>query len=132
MHDLADVRALLDAGTAALMDAIAGAPDYVRGAMLGEPDAADQEIAWWDTFGAATTMLTRMELRLGRDHVTCRAYDAVLIALRETAIDVQALRLAGNRHAEIDARGKRGADATSKAYDAFVDAASGVAKVKLP
>lgn len=132
MHDLADVRALLDAATAALMDAIGGAPDYIRGAMLGEPDAADQEIAWWDVFGAAATMHTRMQLRLGRNHPACRAYDAVLTALRETATDVQALRLAGDRHAEIDARGLRGAEAASEAYGVFVDAASEVAKVKLP
>lgn len=65
MRDLADVRALLDSPTAALTDAIGGAPDYIRGAMLGEPDAADQEIAWRDAFGAALTMHTRMQLRLG-------------------------------------------------------------------
>jgi hypothetical protein len=61
-----------------------------------------------------------------------REYDAVLTALRETATDVQALRLAGNKHAEIDARGKRGAEEVSNAYGAFIDAASEVAKVKLP
>jgi hypothetical protein len=110
-------------------DAVGGAPDDIRGAMLGEPDAADQELAWWDVFAAAATIHTRMQLRLGRNHPACRTYDAVLNALRETATDVQALRLAGNRRAEIDARGKRGAEAVSNAYDAFVDAASEVAKV---
>jgi hypothetical protein len=114
------------------MEAIGDAPDYIRGAMLGEPDAADQEIAWWDLFAAAATMHTRMQLRLGRNHPACLAYDAVLVALRETATDVQALRLAGDRHAEIDARGMQGAEATSNAYGAFVDAASEVAKVELP
>jgi hypothetical protein len=132
MHDLADLRALLDAATAAVMDAISGAPDFIRGAMLDEPDAADQEIAWWNIFAAAATMSTRMQLRLGRDHPICYAYDTVLDTLRGTANDVQALRLAGDQHAAIDARGKRGADATSEAYYVYVDAASRIAMVRLP
>ena len=132
MHDLADVRQLLDAATAALTNAMNSAPDYIRAAMRGESDAADQELAWWDVLGAALTMQTRMMLRLGRNHPACVTYDAVITALTETATDVQKLRLAGNQHAEIDARGKRGAKAVANAYGVFVDAASEVAKVKLP
>jgi hypothetical protein len=50
-------------------------------------------------------MHSRLQLRLGPHHAACTTYDATITALRETAADVQPLRLAGDRHAEINARG---------------------------
>jgi hypothetical protein len=119
---------VLDDAARALVDAIAQSPDYVRAAMLGEPDAADRELGWWDTFAVATVMHARLSLRLGREHPVAVRYDAALDVLRETASDVQALRLAGDRHTDIDQRGRRGAQAIGPAFAAFVDAGLALAR----
>jgi hypothetical protein len=115
-------RAVLDAAAEALMAAVREAPDVVRTAMHDEPDAADRELAWLDTFAGAVTQQARLYLRLGHDHPVAKAYDAALVPLRKTIGDVQQLRLEGGRHAEIDERGHQGRAEVAPLVGDFVDA----------
>jgi hypothetical protein len=126
---LAEVnRDALDDASIAAAHAIRDAPDVVRAAMLGEDDAADQQIAWWNTVAAALAMQSRLHLRLGENHPASKAYDDTLTALMSVGQDVQTLRLEGDRHAEINERGLRGAKECAKAYARFVSEASKVAR----
>ena len=126
---LAEVnRDALDDASIAAAHAIRDAPDMVRAAMLGELDAADQQLAWWNTVAAALAMQARLHLRLGENHPASKAYDDTLSALMSVGQDVQTLRLEGGRYAEINDRGLRGAQECAKAYADFVREASNVAR----
>jgi hypothetical protein len=126
---LAEVnREALDDASIAVARAIRDAPDVARAAMLGEDDAADQQLAWWNTVAEALAMQARLHLRLGESHPASKAYDDTVSALMSVGQDVQTLRLEGDRHAEINERGLRGARECAKAYADFVREASNVAR----